>query len=190
MRILTPIFLVCLMLVACGDDKNSKNSPPPPEMVGVWSEAVPQQATSGPGGTDVCSGLSVGTDSVSSALFKVDEFGNVFDGKEMSDPNNPYRLIGTLDSNGKLTPNDIGRREFLGNFADVTGVTMNPIIATTFGVDVIKGQYITLDIELQIVTQGQTITQPWEQREYFKLTEATEKIWISKAQQCLAKSKP
>lgn len=189
MRILAPLMIVWLSLVACSETK-STSTPPPPEMVGVWAEAVPQSSSSGVGAQDPCNGLSVGSGSVSSVLFKVDEFGNVFDGKEMTDINNPYRIIGTMDSSGKITPNAVGRREFLGNFAGVSGVTMNPIVTTSFGFDPIKGQYIALDIELQIISQGQTVTQPWEKREYFKLTETIEKSLITKAQQCLSKTKP
>ncbi|MCC6138544.1 MAG: hypothetical protein IT287_07915 [Bdellovibrionaceae bacterium] len=177
-----------LVLVACGDQKGSTNSSPPPEMVGVWQEAVPQSASSGKP-ADICDGLTVNNKSVSSFLFKVDEFGNVFDGRNMTNSNQPYRTIGTMNSEGLITPNSDGRREFLGDFADVTGVTLNPIVNTVFSLDPMKGELILMNIQLQIIANGQTQTQDWGKREYRQISEAQEKVTITKAQQCLAKAK-
>lgn len=188
MRLLAPLFLMSLIFAACSDESGTKNTPPPTEMVGAWSEAV--SVASSPGSSqDVCSGLSVLNNQVSSTLFKVDEFGNVYDGKNMTDANNPYRIIGTMDSTGKITPNALGREEFLGSFSSISGATLNPIVTTTFGFDPIKGQTFKMKIDLQIISNGQTVTQSWTERDYFKLTSATEQLWVTKAKQCLAKTK-
>lgn len=187
MRLLAPLFLMTLIFAACTNDSDSAKSPPPPEMVGAWQEAVPQLSNPG---QDVCSGLTVEAGKVSSFLFKVDEFGNVYDTNNMSDANNPYRTIGTIDSSGNIVPNAAGREEFLGEFGSVSGVTLNPIITAKYEVSSLKGQMIKLNIDLQIVSNGQTATQPFAKREYFKLSDATEKVLITKAKQCLAKTKP
>lgn len=188
MRLLAPLFLMTLIFAACSDESGSAKSPPPAEMVGKWQESVNQAVSSGP--QDVCDGLSVGAGTVSSFLFKVDEFGNVYDGKNMSDANTPYRMIGTMDGSGSIIPNAAGREEFLGEFGSVSGVTLNPIITAKFELSTLKGQMMKLNIDLQIIANGQTVTQPWSTREYYKLTDTIEQLQITKAKQCLAKTKP
>jgi hypothetical protein len=188
MRLLAPLFLMTLIFAACSDDSGTKNSPPPAEMVGTWQEATPQSSSPGP--QDVCDGLSVGSGAVSSFIFKVDEFGNVYDSNNMTDANTPYRIIGTMDSAGNIVPNAAGREEFLGQFSSVSGVTLNPIITAKYEFSTLKGQLMKLNIDLQIISNGQTTTQPFTKREYAKMSDVTEKLWLTKAKQCLAKTKP
>lgn len=187
-KIFAPLFLVSLVLSACGETTSSKNSPPPQELIGTWQEAVPQASSSGKP-ADVCDGLSVSKNAVSSFLFKIDEFGNVFDGKNMTDGNQPYRMIGTMNSEGLITPNPEGRVEFLGGVAESASSTFNPIIQAQFEYDTFKGEHISLSIDLQIIANGQTQTFPLQGREYRKISEVSEKIAIGNAQKCLAKAK-
>ncbi len=188
MRQILSTLIIALSITACSNSEDVGGGAPPEVMRGVWQEQVSQAVSSGP--QDVCSGFDVNNQTVSSYLFKVDEFGNVYDAKNVSDSNQVYRIIGTMNSEGKLTPNDTGRKEFLGNFADVQSGTFIPIVNASYSVDPFKGQMITLDIDLQFIGQGgQTATQDWTEREYTKVTDAQEKLIIAAQKNCLAKTK-
>lgn len=188
MRQLVGFFAIALAFAACSKKEELSGGPPPVNMRGVWQEAVSQSSSSGP--QDPCNGFEVQNQTVSAFLLKIDEFGNVFDAKNVTDSQQMYRIIGTMNSEGKLTPNDLGRKEFLGNFADVQSGTFVPIIFSTYSLDPFKGELVTLDIDLQFIGQGgQTATQDWEKREYIKVTDAQEKLIIAAQKQCLAKTK-
>lgn len=178
---------VFLVLSACTVEEDASVTKPAPEMVGAWIENLPQQSSSGP--QDVCDNLGVNKGAVSTDLFKIDNFGNVFDGNEMKDNNQPYRSLGTIDTSGNVKVNDVGRKAFLGNFADITGLKVQPIILATYSLDPFKGELLKLKVDIQFISQGQTSTQEHEKREFIKITDAQEKALITKAQQCLEKTK-
>ncbi len=183
----TGIVAAIFLLLGCGEVTKSPSSPPPPELVGVWEEATNQKKSSR--AQDDCKDITVGKSFVSTGLLFINDLGNVYDGKEMKALDRPYRLIGQVAADGLITPNDVGRREFLGSFASVGNGTFNPIVTANFGKDPFKGDYIALKIDLQFVGNGQSTTKDWVTKEYYKLTPANEESLISKAQKCLTKAK-
>lgn len=177
---------LAFLCVSCGKVEGIATSQPPANMVGAWEES----STANQNNTqDDCSKVKMGKGTVSTGLFMVNEFGNVYDGKNMKELDQPYRMIGQMDSEGHVIPNDVGRREFLGAFADATGGTFTPIVNASFGIDAYKGDYISLKIDLQMISGGTTKTEPWKTVEYFKLNTAAEQALIGKAQKCLTKAK-
>lgn len=183
----TGIVGLIFLCVSCGDVESTKTSEPPERMVGVWE--ANENLVSSVDTKDDCANISVGKDFVSTGLFMVNQIGNVYDGKNMKNINEPYRIIGQMDSAGKITPNGVGRREFLGSFADVTNGTFNPVVTSNYGVDPFKGEYLVIKIDLQFISGGQSSTQDWKKIEYYKTTDAGELSVISKAQKCLNKTK-
>lgn len=185
MKTWTWIVPLVALSVSCGKIESTNVSNPPKEMVGVWIENSNTASNS----QDECASVKVGKNTVSTGLFMVNELGNVYDGKDMKQEDQPYRLIGQMDQNGVITPNDIGRREFLGNFANSGTATFNPIVTAKFGIDPFKGEFFVLKIDLQLVTSGTSNTQEWKKIDYFKTSSAGESDLIGKAKKCLSKAK-
>jgi hypothetical protein len=186
------VILALISLVACSDKEDGNIAPPPAEMVGVWGSETLQSASSGSQKpADVCDGVTVVDKSVSTELFKVDSTGAVYDSKKMSNTLQPYRFLGTMDGNGRIFPSDEGRKEFLGGLADISqpGVALTPVVTTKFDIDAFKGPKFEMTVDLQFVTQGQTVTQNISTSTFFAVSSAKEKEVLEKAKLCLTKTK-
>ncbi|MCB9072557.1 MAG: hypothetical protein H6623_02970 [Bdellovibrionaceae bacterium] len=192
MKTLVLIFAATMGLTACGGSGSSKSTPPA-NMVGVWLENATVQSVVGSTNPqqqqDPCQELSVQGQSVSTFLFKIDADGTVYDAKSISDSTQLYRVIGRMQSNGAIIPNDLGKEEFLGILANIQGVVVTPLVTTQYSVDALKGPKVTLTIDAQLVYQGQTVKQTLETRTYYSTTVAQEKAILSKASACVQKAK-